>query len=184
MSNNKPTVVVAGIGRSGLTVTMQMLHAGGYPCAGQPPGFEIFDIGMIPWKRCMGDAVKLVGAHLQLPPPGNYAVIRLKRNFNQQALSVRKFWRIFGLPDESNNSALIRSFKKDYKVIDGWAKSQRTLMLDFEEIITDAITTAEKIREFIGEPLDTAKMASVVIPRDSDCHPEMLELSMIHRSAV
>lgn len=70
-------LIVAGITRSGLSLTMQMLHAGGYPCEGEPPDFEPHPVGEMPWERCERRAVKLVDAHHQFPPAGSYDVIRL-----------------------------------------------------------------------------------------------------------
>lgn len=43
-------IIVTGIARSGLSLTMQMLHAGGIPCAGEPPAFEPYPLGQIEEK--------------------------------------------------------------------------------------------------------------------------------------
>lgn len=56
--NTKETVIVAGITRSGLTATMQMLAGGGFPCLGEYPGFEPYGVGQVPWQRCEGLAVQ------------------------------------------------------------------------------------------------------------------------------
>lgn len=89
-------LIVAGITRSGLTVTMQMLHAGGYPCMGEYPAFECFDIGKIPWRECEGFAVKAVDAQLQNPPDSACKVIRLRRNLVEQCKSINKWNNLFG----------------------------------------------------------------------------------------
>lgn len=179
MAGGHPTLVIAGITRSGLTVTMQMLQAGGYPCAGEYPAFEPFDISRIPWSDCDGLAVKLVDAHLNLPPPGDYRVIRLVRDPKQQARSLNKFIGVVtGLPPVPV-PVLVRSFKQDYKAIDRWASRHPTLRMRFEDIITDPAATSKRIAAFTGKQLDTQKMAEVVIARDPECYPTLLEAKML-----
>jgi len=167
-------IIVAGIARSGLTVTMQMLHAGEYPA------FEPYNIGEIPWNACKGLAVKLVDAQLHIPPRGKkQKIIILSRNLTQQARSLNKFFgAITGLPLTSE-TALIRSLKRDYAVIYRWARKQRTLALKFEDIINKPLEAAKAIAEFSGKNLNIEKMAGVVIDRTPECHPELLELRMI-----
>jgi hypothetical protein len=147
-------IIVAGVIRSGLTLTMQMLHAGGYPCAGEYPAFEEYPIGRIPWKNLNVKAVKLVDAHRHLPEDGDYRVIRLHRDMKQQ------------------------SFKKDYKVIDRWANRHDCLRLHFEDLILQPHDSALKIAGWVNLPLNVQKMADSVIERSPACHPEILELTM------
>ncbi len=171
------TVVVAGITRSGLTLAMQMLHAGGFPCEGMYPAFEEHPIGSVPWGECSGKAVKLVDAHLQLPPAGDYKVVRLARSLKQQAKSVNKFGGICGMPPMPV-PALIESLKRDYAVIDKWARRYPVLRMTFESLITDSATAAGKLASFIGAPMDTQAMAKTVVERGTGCYPTMLEIEM------
>jgi len=173
-------IIVAGITRSGLTLVMQMLNAGGFPCEGDYPSFEEHPFGEVPWGECFGKAVKLVDAHLQLPPPGNYKIVRLARNLKQQAKSFNKFTKIFGMPS-APVALLIKSFKRDYITIDKWAQGYPVLRLGFEAIILDPTKAAEKLAEFIGVPMAIRAMAKTVIKRGTDCHPTMLETEMVHR---
>jgi len=171
------TIIVAGLVRSGLTVTMQMLNAGGYKCAGEYPAFEPYPTGDIPWLKCGGKAVKLVDSHLHFPPSGDYRIIRLNRDLTEQAKSFNKFMNAFGISNLSI-SKLIDSFKRDYEIIDKWAKQYPVLSLSFEEIIKDSKKEAKKISSFVGISMDIKKMSQCVINRDSDCHEELLELQM------
>lgn len=160
---------------------MQMLHAGGYPCKGEPPAFECFEIGQIPWSECNGFAVKIVDAQLQLPPPGNYRVIRLRRNLIQQARSMNKWLGMLGLP-AGQVSRIAGSYRRDYAVIDEWAAAHPTLVLDFEQIVTDKKRAAAAISAFAEMPLDIDRMASCVLERGPDCHPTVLELEILGNS--
>jgi len=166
---------------------MQMLDAGGYPCKGTHPGYEPFGVGSIPWNECEGHAVKVVDAHSQLPPPGYPCrVIRLRRDLKQQAKSIHKWANAFGFGfafSRSANKALIAGLQHDYRLIDKWARDCQTLVLDFERLITEPKRAAERLCEWIDEPLDTAAMAACVIDRAPECHREMLELGIIERAA-
>lgn len=175
-------IIVAGIARSGLTVTMQMLDAGGYPCAGEYPGYEPFPIMQIPWHRLEGKAVKAVDVQLQNPPESGHTVIRLHRNLRQQAKSHNKLNASMGL-GSIPLPTLVGSLENDYRWIDQWTKGHRTLHLYFEKIIQEPLSAAKQIAGWLGEPLDVEKMAAVVVKRSPRCYPTMLEVEMV-RGAV
>lgn len=173
-------IIIAGIARSGLTVTMQMLHAGGIPCVGEWPAFEPYGFEEIPWTECRGKAVKLVDAHLQIPPDGEYDVIRLHRDAQQQARSQIKFAQaILGRSLGTSVNRMAKSFAADYAVIDEWAKKHRTLHLYFEDIIRQPAATAAKLAEWLRTPVDIEKMAACVVKRKADCHPTLLEIEFV-----
>lgn len=172
-------IIVAGIARSGLTATMQMLNAGKYPCAGEYPAFEPYPIGCIPWNLCEDKAIKLVDAQLHFPPLSKeYKIIYLLRDMEQQAKSMNKFLSIFGMP-KTPIRKIIKSFKVDYKNIDNWAKNHDTIMIKFENMILHPLETAKTISEFTGNNLDVYKMSAAIIKRGPECGPELLELSML-----
>ena len=176
----RPMIIVTGIARSGLTAVMQMLHVGGYPCAGEYPAFEPYQIGEIPWNVCKGKAIKLVDAQLHMPHKlKKQKVILLSRDLAQQAKSLNKFINaLTGLPPTSE-SALIRSYRKDYALIGKWVKRQHAITIRFEDIVTAPRETARVIADFSGKNLDVEKMAKVIIPRGPECHPQLLETGMI-----
>ncbi len=172
-------LIVAGITRSGLSVTMQMLHAGGYPCEGEAPAFEEHAMGAIPWSECRDKAVKLVDANLHLPPHDvDCDVIRLRRTYREQVKSINKFISAFGMPEIPSGN-LLRSLVRDYDLIDKWASQYRTLVLDFEELMLSPLAAATKIAEFCQRPLNTEAMAAVVRKRDAACYPTLLELELL-----
>jgi hypothetical protein len=176
------TVIVAGITRSGLTLTMQMLHAGGYPCAGTYPAFEDYPLGRIPFGQCTGKAIKVVDTHTQLPPTGEYYVIRTSRDYKELSKSMRKFLNLTTGRSLSREDMrkMEKSLPYDYYQIDSWAKKQKGLLvLDFEEMILQPEDVALKIAEFIQHPLDIQKMVDTVVPRHPDCYPTMLELNFL-----
>lgn len=175
-------LIVAGITRSGLSLTMQMLYAGGFPCQGTPPAFEPFPLGCIPWEQCAGTAIKLVDAQWQHPADGNYKIVRLRRNMVEQARSANKWGAaLLGLP-AIPIATLIGSFRRDYKLIDSWCDRHSTFAVDFERLIGEPGRMAAELAVFSGLDLDVARMTSVVIPRSPNCHPELLELRLIREA--
>lgn len=177
------TIIVAGITRSGLTLTMQMLNAGGYPCMGNYPAFEDVELTAKLFKENTGKAIKVVDTHMQFPPTGEYHVIRLRRNWGEQAKSLCKFLRAINVDvptNKTNIKKFTKSFPADYEKIDSWAKRQKgMIIIDFEELILNPRESAEKISQFTGEQLDIDKMVAVVEPRTTGCYPTMLELKFI-----
>ncbi len=177
------TIIIAGITRSGLTLTMQMLYAGGYPCFGEYPAFEGYEIGEIPFVKLIGKVIKVVDTHIQFPLKGEYYVIRLRRDYKQQAKSMCKFMNTIGLPVPASRETLRKlekSFNSDYSKIDIWAKKQKGfLIMDFEEMILNPKRSAEKINEFTGQSLNTEKMIKVVAKRNTECYPTMMELDFL-----
>lgn len=170
------TILVCGITRSGLTATMQMLRAAGYPCFGTYPAFEDNHNQVYPGKAC-----KLVDTNRCFPPTGDYHVILLWRDNVQQAKSIAKLLRTIGQPvNKQETKKMQNSIGPDFRNISDWAKRQRGfLLLGFHEIINDPLAAACKIKQFVAEPLDVGKMADMIISRSTDCYPTMLEFNMI-----
>lgn len=119
------TIIVTGCTRSGLTLMMQLLNKGGYPCFGTYPSFEDYQLGRIDWTKASGKAVKLVDGHLQFPPTGEYYVIMMRRDLDEQAKSVIKFMNAIGLHiDKSKRNIVRQGLKRDLKIIHQWALRQ------------------------------------------------------------
>lgn len=178
-------IIVTGLARSGLTATMQMLNAGGYPCLGEYPAFEKYDVGKTPWRECDGKTVKLVDAQLHFPPEDiNTKVIILSRNLKQQAKSFNKFIGYLNNLPPSKKYLLIKSFKKDMIIIRTFFKKYKPLSITFENIIKQPENTARTISQFIDFPLDIKKAAGIIINRKTTCGPKFYELDMINRGAL
>lgn len=184
-------IIVTGIARSGLSMTMQMLHAGGYPCVGEPSAFEEHGVGTIPWADYRGQmvAVKAVGGKLDFPPRtlGPFDVIRLHRDLDQQACSTNKFnHMVSGLP-VIPIWKYVRSFKREYSEIDVFYKKGRVLHVYFEQVLADPLIQAERIvdwLEYRDHPeMDVEAMAAAVVRRGQRCLGWLLEAGLIDRYA-
>ncbi|WP_337846840.1 hypothetical protein [Sphingomonas sp.] len=190
----RPTVLVAGFGRCGSSLVMQMLHAGGMPCDGTFPDFEAISLHLMShdaWiARTRGRAVKVLDPHLYPPPVGpDYRTIWLTRDPSEQARSALK---LIGGPDTRHaRRAFARSYVKDRrKAIQALMKADAhragILELSFEAIIREPLRVASSIAAFVGIEgrVPVAQMAKCVIPRPVTCLPFMLERQLIARGAA
>ena len=185
MSKYEKTLIVTGIARSGMSLTMQMLDAGGFPVAGEWPAYEPYSLGKIPWDECRGKAVKVVDTHLQWPPRADseaYDVILLYRNANEQAKSVIKMASLALRSDTNKRSdrrRIARSIQKDRARIHTWARRYRTLELFFEDLTEHPASTANKIMRFLKVSMAAERMTSTVVRRKPECLPHLLEIEQV-----
>ena len=178
---NYKTVLVCGCTRTGLTLTMQLLYYGGYPCAGSTPAFEDIpllqegSIGRIV-KDHKGKAIKLVDTAVRIPPEGDYYVIRTNRDYLQAAKSNVKLLESMGFECEPDTvSTIAESIKSDYEKIDQWAKMQSGyIQLDFENTLKDPISSLDKISDLIGFRLNH-KSVNCVLSRSPECANGFME---------
>lgn len=174
------TIIVAGITRSGLTLMMQILHKDGIPCYGTYPAFEDHG-GDVYYDLAFGKAIKLVDTHRCFPPVGNYNVIVMKRNINEQANSISKFLKmVCGIPVSRSESRRIKkSLIKDYNTIDNWSKRQdRFIDINFEELILNPKRVIRKIN-FEFNLTVSEDSSSCVHHRSTNCYDGLLELEIL-----
>lgn len=178
-----PPIIVAGLGRCGTSLVMQMLHAGGVPCVGQYPAFEEHDVDL---SRCGGMAVKVLDMPRFKPRiPTDALIIRLTRDTHQQALSQAKMMRLtMGIPiNRQQLRAVEASLDRDEgktSTMIGWRK---TRSLTFEYLLAKPRDAAAEIARFIDRQFDVELAAAQVRQRPSDCAPGLdMELKLIEES--
>jgi hypothetical protein len=183
-----PVVVVAGLGRCGTSLVLQMLDKAGVATVGTFPDYESRGTHASP-----GQAVKWLDA-FRTNPPFNRSrraiVIWLDRDPEQQALSMVKMLGL-GLAVDVPESAVVQiatsigpDTKRCLAVLGQWPK----LLLRFEDLIDRPQMAAERITDYLsryGFPeLDPSEMAGCLIPRESACTPDLsIELALIAESA-
>jgi hypothetical protein len=195
--HNKPITIVAGFGRCGSSLVMQMLAAGGMPTPySEFPAYEIdFARDKVLIQALYGGAIKVLDPHINRPPVGPvYRWIWLDRDPVEQAKSMAKFWKAAmveaptGLPampeiPPDHIVKLAESFKRDRPRANGvmmeYTQPSGILKLRFESILLNPPWTAYFLSKFCGGKLDEAKMVAAVRPRGPACLPYMLELEQI-----
>lgn len=198
MASNEPVNVVAGLGRCGTSLVMQMLDAAGLPVVvGEgPPAYEDnMQLGLVRDSRAHrtactwlaglgGKFVKLLDPQrMKLPHDVRYNVLWLDRDYQEQARSQAKFLeRVEGIDklSESHIRALQRQLPKD-RLAAGrvWRRlGEVPTILTFERLVLggDAI---DDLAEWAGVPERADVMRKVIVPRGPACLPVMLEAFLL-----
>lgn len=182
----RPCIVVAGFGRCGSSMLMQMLARGGVKCLGRAPGYEdarasIDDFAPEWFAGLSNCAVKVLSPEkCRIADMPNHIVVWLDRDSDEQAKSMIKFLNFFGAPVWSNRvvrKTLAASIKRDRATARakiGGGGGTDFLTLRFETVLADPIAAATRIVEFLarhGYALDAQRMAAAVKQRSPKCLP-------------
>jgi len=177
--------VVSGLPRSGTSMLMKMLEAGGMPPLtdnlrtaddDNPRGYYEFERvkkmpdGDISWvEEAPGKAVKVITAILEHLPSGfSYRVLFLQRKMEEILASQHKMLVRSGKPtDKVSDEQLAEMYAKHLGKVKAWVNEQSNfsvLYLDYNDILADPQTQSIKINHFLDDILDPQKMASIVDP--------------------
>ena len=175
-------ILVSGLPRSGTSLTMQMLEAGGLPIlkddiraadADNPKGYYEFErVKQVAqdqaWlEEAKGKGVKLVSALLlDLPNTYTYRVIFMRRKMEEILASQKTMLQRSGKPtDAISDDKMAALFRKHLIQVEKWISEQpnvQVLYVSYNEMIADPIKEIERIHQFLGNELDTEKMVSVI----------------------
>ncbi len=177
------SIVVAGHGRCGSSLVMQMLDKGGIITTGEYPAFEDEKYQGTGEKLPIGKAVKIIDPHEFMPPSGNIRWIWLDRDHKQQAKSTVKFMKAMtGFSLDGNAwKTIAASYSNDTKKCMEIIKNTggKLLRLSFEDILESPIRQARKIENFI-QGFDAVKGSQVVIKRNPKNFDGMLEIQLVN----
>jgi hypothetical protein len=178
--------IVSGLPRSGTSLMMQMLLAGGMPILtdrtrvadeDNPKGYWEFEAvkntrTSCEWLRqAQGKAVKMVHLLLtDLPREGySYRVLLMKRRMVEVLASQRVMLQRQGKSGAAlSEERLSQIFLGQMARVENWLKKQphfAVLPVDYNELIANPMPQAEAINEFLGRALDSEKMIQAVNPR-------------------
>jgi hypothetical protein len=174
--------VVSGLPRSGTSLMMQMLEAGGMeiltdhgrkPDESNPRGYYEFEnvkslardnswLGLAENK-----AVKIVVQLLYfLPSNRQYAVLFMERDMTEILKSQFKMLDQLGASASAGRpEVLARTFQDQVDRAKRWLSLRpeiRTLFVNHREIMDDPISSAKKINAFLGDRLSAVDMPQVV----------------------
>ncbi len=177
--------IVSGLPRSGTSMMMRMLEAGGVPALvdnirtadeDNPRGYYEFE----PVKKTKedpswlddagGKVVKMVYRLLyDLPRDRTYWIIFMRRHLSEVIASqdVMLARRGRGGSDMTKEK-LIALFEKQLGEFDEWVKKQpnfRMLYLSYNDTLQDPRPTVRALNEFLGGKLNTAAMEKVIEPQ-------------------
>lgn len=181
----EPIVVVSGLPRSGTSLMMQMLEAGGVevltdrhrePDHSNPRGYyelervkELETGGDTSWLRdARGKAVKIVAYLLSyLPSDHNYRVLFMLRDLDEILASQRRMLERSGQPVDTDDERMRELFTghllETSRILTRRAEFG-TLYLRHDHVLSDPRREARRVAAFLGRPLDTEAMIQVVDP--------------------
>lgn len=184
MFDPKSITVVSGLPRSGTSMMMQMLEAGGLdtlidearvPDDDNPRGYFEFE----PTKKTRrdtswvdlagGKVVKLVHLLLlDLPADRSYRVIMMRRQMSEVLISQEKMLTRQGKKGASlSPDKLAAVFHQQMENVLIHLREQSCfefLEIQYADVVADAAEQADAINTFLGGMLDTAAMAAAVDP--------------------
>lgn len=184
MREGEPVVVVSGLPRSGTSMVMQMLSAGGLTCADDgiraadednPRGyFEVERVkrlhkeGDKSWMRNhRGEAVKVISFLLRhLPADLRYRVLLIHRDLEEVLASQRRMLLRRGEdPGAVPEPEMARNFADHLREVEAFlqgAENFEALRLDYGRVLADPDGAARAIARFLGGGLDQKAMAAAV----------------------
>lgn len=182
---SEAVVVVSGLPRSGTSMLMKMLDAGGVPPItdnirtadeDNPKGYYEFervkalDKGDTAWVvDAQGKSVKVISALLKhLPPDYQYRVIYIRRNMPEILASQRKMLVRRGEdPDKIDDAQMTALFERHVQQVEKWLREQpnmQALYVHYSDILADPESEAKRINDFLGGHLQVENMAEMVDP--------------------
>jgi hypothetical protein len=177
--------VVSGLPRSGTSMMMKMLEAGGLPPmtdairtadVDNPEGYYEFervkqlDKGDAAWlPDAQGKVVKVISALLKHLPPGyEYRVVFMRRRIEEVLASQKKMLVHRGeATDAVSDEELAQLYRKHLAHVDAWLTSQpnvKLLNVNYNMMLKDPEAELPALLAFFDNKLDRDKMLQIVKP--------------------
>jgi hypothetical protein len=178
----KPIIVVSGLPRSGTSLMMQMLAAGGVQIAtdgirtadeDNPHGYyELERVKLLDrdtsWLRdCHAKAVKIISMLLSsLPEHQDYRIIFMERDLAEVLASQKRMQQRRGTvdptEDESRLTAVFQQHLTSVKKQLADRPNVRTLYVPYQSVVSSPSEMARLVRDFLQLELNTEEMAKAV----------------------
>jgi LPS sulfotransferase NodH len=175
-------VVVSGLPRSGTSMMMKMLNAGGIEPVtdnirtadeDNPKGYyELEKVKQLDkdnsWVgNCQGKVIKVISMLLKpLPAEQHYKIIFMRRKMeeilaSQKQMLIRRNQPTNTVPDEK----MAEMFNKHLKDIEAFIEKQSNMdciYISYNDVLENPAANVEKINEFLGGAMNKAAMLEVV----------------------
>lgn len=182
--NQEIVTIVSGLPRSGTSMMMKMLEAGGIEVLtdhvreadkDNPKGYYEYErVKQLEHDKAwvadaQGKVVKVISALLKhLPADYTYRIIFMRRKIEEILASQRRMLIRRGEdPDKVDDAKMAQLFAHHLKQVQGWMADQPNvefIEISFNETVGDPMTQAEQIDAFLGGGLDIEQMVNVVDP--------------------
>lgn len=176
-------VIVSGLPRSGTSMMMKMLEAGGQPIltdnlreadANNPNGYYEFErVKQLPdgdygWiNEAGGKVVKIVtGLIMNLPSEHKYKVIFMQRAMKEVLSSQKKMLGRLGQQDDKVEDVKMKKiYQQHLKEVNAWIAKQpniEVLYVNYNTMLGNPLELLQKVNEFLGGKMDVDAMAGVI----------------------
>jgi len=175
-------VVVSGLPRSGTSMAMKMLEAGGLSVVtdglrtadeDNPKGYyedervkDLYREGDKAWLReSRGKVIKIISFLLKsLPSDNNYKVLFMHRNLKEIVASQNKMLARRGEKNDTPDERAVALLEEQVRDARFFLRRPQfdVLELNYREILDAPGPVAVKMAAFVGGPLDVEKMKQVV----------------------
>jgi hypothetical protein len=180
MSANDFITVVTGLPRSGTSMMMQMLAAGGLPplTDGQRTADEDNPRGYLEYDKtkslrsdntrlaeAKGQAVKVIAQLLECLPQGNYHLILMQRDLSEVVRSQRAMLDRSGkqgakLSDEQLGNAFSKQLLMVDRILE--ARNLPVLRVSYRSCIESPRVAAAEVNQFLGGGLDEPAIVEAI----------------------
>ena len=178
-----PIVVVSGLPRSGTSMAMAMLEAGGLPVvtdgrraadASNPKGYYEYEPvkdldkpGDHAWLTgARGKAVKIISFLLKdLPPDNNYKVLFMERDLGEVLASQQKMLDNRGEESGSSDDSMREHYREHLqhvKFMVGYRRNFDTLFVSYRAVLDQPREQVHRINQFLGGIADENAMVEVI----------------------
>lgn len=175
--------IVSGLPRSGTSMMMRMLEAGGIPALtdelrtpddDNPNGYyEFEDVKSIEdyskWiDSAPGHSVKMVYSLLKhLPTDREYRVLFMRRNVDEILQSQKKMLERKGITTDIPDATMKALFERELRQFYSWIPTQSHLKLvniSYNDLLSNPEGTIDQFNRHFDETLDTEAMVQLVDP--------------------
>ena len=178
----EPLIIVSGLPRSGTSMMMSMLVAGGVAAMtdsirtadeDNPKGyFELEKVKELARDHLwLGDAegraVKIISALLKhLPRDYHYKIIFMRRDMKEILASQRQMLIRRNEPaDTISDERMAEMFRKHLVEVESWLAKQpnvEVIYVNYNQMLDAPSQPVEALNDFLGGALDTAAMVAVI----------------------
>jgi len=179
----EPVVIVSGLPRSGTSMAMKMLEAGGMELVvdniraadeDNPKGYyedervkDLAETEDATWfGGVRGKVIKVVSSLLNhLPPDNEYKVVFMRRNLHEVLASQAKMLDRRGEASHTDDEDLLAMYGRHLEKVEFQLRFRSNfdaLYVDYANVVSDPMGEARRIADFVGGSLDVARMAGAV----------------------
>jgi hypothetical protein len=182
MSASKDSIiVVSGLPRSGTSMMMKMLNAGGIEPVtdnirtadeDNPKGYyELEKVKQLDkdnsWVGdCQGKVIKVISMLLKpLPSDQHYRIIFMRRKMQEILDSQKQMLVRRNQPNPVPDEKMAEMFNKHLKDVEAFIEKQpnmECLYISYNDVLENPAANVERINEFLGGALQTSAMLEVV----------------------